>query len=581
MSFTESIVEDATLEWFAELGYATGDCFFARAGSLLHAMRFLPAILFLSATALSGAEHRADIIVYGGTSAGVISAVQAKRMGRSALLVSPDKHLGGLSSGGLGFTDTGDKSVIGGLSRDFYHRVWKHYQAPGAWRWQRREDYGNRGQGTPAMDGENRTMWIFEPHVAEKVFEDYIREFGITAHRGKWLDRSAGVKKAEGRILSITTLDGDVYHGQMFIDATYEGDLMAATGVEFHVGRESSKAYGETWAGVQTSVYQHRHNFSVLKKPVSPYVVPGDPSSGVLPLISKEPPGPRGEGDHRIQAYCFRMCLSDHPENRVPFAMPEGYDPGGYDLLARVYQAGWDETFEKFDGIPNRKTDSNNHGPVSTDYIGYNYEYPNASYGRRKEIIRDHELYQRGWLYFICSDPRVPEKVRDEMRRWGLAADEFKDNGNWPRQLYIRESRRMIGRFVMTENELLKRRPTPEPVGMGSYAMDSHNTRRYITPEGHVENEGDVGVSTKGAYQIAFGALLPRKSQAENLLVPVCVSSSHIAYGSIRMEPVFMILGQSAATAAVLALDAGAAAQDVDYEKLKARLLRDGQKLEK
>ncbi|HWQ91058.1 MAG TPA: FAD-dependent oxidoreductase [Clostridia bacterium] len=543
-------------------------------------LKFVAFTVLLGVSLAAGAEYRADVIVYGGTSAGVIAAVQARRMGSSVVLVSPDKHLGGLSSGGLGFTDTGDKSVIGGLSRDFYHRVWQRYNQPEAWRWQKREEYGNKGQGTPAIDGANRTMWIFEPHVAEQVFEDYVRENQLAVHRDQWLDRASGVKKSRGRIESFTTLKGDRYSGRMFIDATYEGDMMAAAGVDFHVGREANRVYGEQWNGVQTNVFQHGHNFAVLKTPISAYVVPGDPKSGVLPRVSTEPPGIRGEGDHRVQAYCFRMCLSDHPDNRIPFEKPEGYDPRQYELMARIYAAGWTETFDKFDPIPNRKTDSNNHGPMSTDNIGYNYDYPQASYERRREIIREHEQYQKGWLYFVANDARVPAAVRQRMQRWGLAADEFKDNGGWPRQLYIREARRMIGQYVMTENELVKRRPTPESVGMGSYSIDSHNVQRYITPEGNVQNEGDVGVSTGGPYQIAYGALVPRKGQADNLLVPVCVSSSHIAYGSIRMEPVFMILGQSAATAAVLAMQSQRAVQDLPYAELSARLLQDGQILE-
>jgi hypothetical protein len=271
------------------------------------------------------------------------------------------------------------------------------------------------------------------------------------------------------------------------------------------------------------------------------------------------------------------MCLTDHPDNRIPFAAPPGYDPQRYELLARVYAAAWKETFGKFDLIPNRKTDTNNHGPFSTDNIGRSYDYPEASYERRREILREHQHYQQGWLYFISTDPRVPADVREQMNRWGLPKDEFKDNGGWPHQIYVREARRMIGQYVMTENELRKKRPTPESVGMGSYTIDSHNVQRYITPEGFVQNEGDIGVSAGGPYEIAYGSLVPKRGQADNLLVPVCLSSSHIAFGSIRMEPVFMILGQSAATAAALAIEGGIAVQDVPYARLRERLLKDGQ----
>jgi hypothetical protein len=536
--------------------------------------------LCLTSFASAAETHDYDVVVYGGTSAGVIAAVQAKKMGKSAIIVGPDKHLGGLSSGGLGWTDTGDKSVIGGLAREFYHRVWQHYQTPEAWTFQNREEYGGRGQGTPAIDGAQRTMWIFEPRVAEKVFEDLVREHAIPVHRDEWLQRDGGVEKEGARITAFTTLSGKRYTGRMFIDATYEGDLMATAGVDYHVGREANRVYDEKWNGVQTGVLHHRHHFGVLEQGISPYKIPGDPSSGVLPRISTEPPGTYGEGDHRIQAYCFRMCLTNDPANRVPFPKPEGYDPSQYELLLRIFDAGWRETFHKFDPIPNHKTDTNNHGPFSTDNIGYNYDYPEGSYERRREIIAEHERYQKGWFYFIANDPRVPAEVREKMSAWGLARDEFTDNGHWPHQLYVREARRMIGSYVMTENELLKRRPTPDSVGMGSYTIDSHNVQRYITPEGFVQNEGDIGVKTPGPYEIAYGSLVPKRGQADNLLVPVCVSSSHIAFGSIRMEPVFMILGQSAATAAVMAIDDRMPVQDVPYAKLRTRLLADGQILE-
>jgi hypothetical protein len=327
-------------------------------------------------------------------------------------------------------------------------------------------------------------------------------------------------------------------------------------------------------------VLHHRHHFGAVKKPISPYRTPGDPSSGLLPRISPDPPGEYGAADHRVQAYCFRMCLTNDPRNRVPFAQPVGYDASQYELMIRILEAGWREGFQKFDPIPNHKTDTNNHGPFSTDNIGFNYDYPEASYERRREIIREHEVYQQGLMYFLANDPRVPQDARAEYAKWGLAADEFKDNGNWPFQLYVREARRMIGQYVMTENELLGRRETPQSIGMGSYTIDSHNVQRYVTPDGYVQNEGDIGVGTSGPYAIAFGSILPKKNECQNLLVPVCVSSSHIAFGSIRMEPVFMILGQSAATTAALALDAKSAVQDVPYELLRSQLLKDGQVLE-
>ena len=520
-----------------------------------------------------------DVVVYGGTSAGVIAAVQAKKMGKSVLIVGPDVHLGGLSSGGLGYTDTGNKAVIGGLARNFYHRVWAEYQKDSTWAWQRPEAFGNKGQGTVAMDKDERTMWIFEPSVAEKVFEDYVKEFGLTVLRDEWLDRAKGVRLTDGRIAEITMLSGKKFAGKMFIDATYEGDLLAAAGVSYHVGREANSVYGEEWNGNQVGILHHGHHFGAVKKPISAYKTPGDPSSGLLPRISADAPGVRGEGDKRVQAYCYRWCATDHPDNRIPFPKPANYDASQYELLVRVLDAGWRQTFHKFDLLPNRKTDTNNHGPFSFDNIGMNYDYPEASYERRKEILAEHRTYQQGLLWFLANDPRVPADVRQEANRWGLPKDEFKDNGHWPHQIYVREARRMVGAFVMTENELTKKKPTPDSVGMGSYTIDSHNVRRYVTPEGHVQNEGDIGVPIS-PYSIAYGALVPKRGEIANLFAPVACSATHIAYGSIRMEPVFMILGQSAATAAVLAIDGNLAVQDVPYAALRARLLEDGQVLE-
>lgn len=525
-------------------------------------------------------ELTADVIVYGGTSAAITSAIKAKQLGHSVIVVSPDKHLGGLTAGGLGWTDTGNKAVIGGLSREFYHRVWQHYNEPTAWTQQTRESYGNKGQGNPAIDGAQRTMWIFEPSAAEKVFEQWIKEKEITVIRAVWLDRENGVVVENRRIKSIRTLDGRTFSGKMFIDATYEGDLMAAAGVSFHVGREANSKYGEKWNGIQVGILHHRHHFGVLKEGISPYIIPGDPQSGVLPNVSPDPPGEYGQGDHRVQAYCFRMCLTNNPANRIPFPKPEGYDPKQYELLRRVLVAGWRELFDKYDPIPNLKTDTNNHGPFSTDYIGMNYDYPNASYERRQEIVDAHRRYQQGLLYFMANDPGVPQDVREAMSQWGLAKDEFLDNNHWPHQIYVREARRMVGEFVMTEHELLKTKPVKDSVGMGSYTIDSHNVQRYITPDGFVQNEGDIGVSAKGPYPISMKSLMPKKEEVENLVVPVCISSSHIAFGSIRMEPVFMILGESATTVASIAMKNNSSVQEVSYAELKPMLIEAGQVLE-
>jgi hypothetical protein len=521
--------------------------------------------------------YKADVIVYGGTSAAVTTAVQVQRMGQSVIIVSPDKHLGGMSSSGLGFTDTGNKEVIGGLAREFYQLIWSHYQKPEAWRWQKQSEYGNTGQGNPAIDGEKRTMWIFEPHVAEAAFETLIKQNNITVHRDEWLDRENGLIKKNGKIVSFKTLSGKVYKGEIFVDATYEGDMMASAAVSFTVGREDNGLYNETWNGVQAGVFHHGHYF---KDMIDPYKIAGDPSSGLLPGISTEKPGENGSGDSKIQAYCFRLCLTQHLENMIPITKPEGYDSTQYELLVRLSATRWDEFFGKYDPIPNLKTDVNNHGPFSFDNIGMNWDYPEASYERRKEIINEHISYQKGLLYFMATDRRLPAWVRETMNKWGFSKDEFADNGNWPYNIYVREARRMTGVYIMTENDVLCKRTVPNSIGMGSYTMDSHNVQRYVTTGGYVQNEGDIGVRAPKPYQISLGAIMPEKDECSNLLVPVCVSCSHIAFGSIRMEPVFMILGQSAGTVASLALKYKKNIHDLTYDEIKKQLINDGQILE-
>jgi hypothetical protein len=515
----------------------------------------------------------ADVVIYGGTSGAIAAAVQAKAMGKSVVVVSPDKHLGGLSSGGLGWTDSGRKEVIGGLARTFYRRLKQHYDRPEAWVHQRPEDYKHYAADADAV-------WVFEPKVAEAAFEAWVEEQGIPVVRDAWLDREQGVVKEGRRIVSITTLDGRTFAGTMFIDATYEGDLMAAAGVSFTTGREANATYGETLNGVQTKQAKY-HQFT---NKVSPYVVPDDPASGLLPRIHDGSPGEEGAGDHRIQAYNFRLCMTNVPANRAPFPKPAGYDPLQYELLLRDLQAGSRHVFGKFDPAPNGKTDTNNAGSFSTDNIGMNYDYPEASYDRRREIIAEHAAYQQGYYWFLINDPRVPEEVRTRMGQWGLAKDEFVDNGHWPHQLYIREARRMVSDFVVTEPHVRRQKPTPDPVGMGSYHMDSHHVQRYVAHDedgrAYARNEGDVQVSPGGPYPIGYRAIVPRVGECENLLVPVAMSASHIAYGSIRMEPVFMILGQSASTAAALAIEGGIPVQQVPYAALRERLLADGQVLD-
>jgi hypothetical protein len=522
--------------------------------------------------------YKADVIVYGGTSSAVTAAIEVTRMGKTVILVSPDKHLGGLSSSGLGFTDTGNKTVIGGLAREFYQLIYQHYQDPSSWNWQKQSEYGNVGQGNPAIDGENRTMWIFEPHAAEEAFEKLVTKAGLKIYRDEWLDRVKGIVKKNGTIISFTTLSGKTFVGKIFIDATYEGDLMASAGVKYTIGRESSATYNEQWNGVQEGVYHHGHYF---KAKIDPYKIQGNPASGLLPRISAETPGDNGTADNKIQAYCFRLCMTKVPENKIPITKPASYDSTQYELLGRASAAGWNEFFNKYDPIPNLKTDVNNHGPVGFDNIGMNWDYPDASYERRKKIIKEHENYQKGILYFIATDLRIPEVIRKEMNNWGLAKDEFKDNGNWPYNIYVRESRRMLGEYIMTENDVLGKRKVPNSIGMGSYTMDSHNVQRYITPEGFVQNEGDIGVAPEQPYQIDLGSIMPKHEDCLNLLVPVCVSCSHIAFGSIRMEPVFMILGQSAGTIASMAIDRNKSIYDLSYDDIKTKLEASGQILKK
>ncbi len=521
-----------------------------------------------TADSYAGSSEIYDTVIYGGTAAAVSAAVQVRRMDKTVVIVCPEKHLGGLTAGGLGWTDSGRKEAVGGISREVYRRIKKHYDRSEAWVHQRREEYSRYRVDDDAM-------WVFEPHVAERTFEQLVAEYDIPVFRNEWLNRKGGVKKSGTRIVSVTMLSGKTYKGKTFIDATYEGDLMASAGVSFHVGREGNDVYGETLNGVQTrNAVSHQ-----FEEPVDPYVKAGVSESGLLPRIHAGSPGKEGEGDHRVQAYCYRMCLTKVVENRVRFPKPANYDPMQYELLARYLDKGWRAIFAKFDPAPNAKTDTNNHGAFSTDNIGTNYDYPEASYQRRHQILKEHEDYQKGLMWFLAYDPRVPVDVRQKMSQWGLAKDEFTDNGNWPHQIYVREARRMVSDFVMAEPYLRRQKPTPKPIGMGSYNMDSHNVQRYVDAGGHARNEGDIQINPGGPYQISYDAIVPKTAECTNLLVPICLSSSHIAYGSIRMEPVFMILGQSAATAASLAIDDRLDVQDVDYSKLRARLLADGQVL--
>lgn len=539
---------------------------------------FAVAVLMAGSNSALGAARTADVCVYGGTAGGVAAAVQAARMGKSVLLVEPTRHLGGLSSGGLGATDIGNKAAIGGIAREFYQRIAQHYAQDSAWSQETRAAYFGRrvSSQTQATDlgAPGATMWTFEPHVAEQIFNELARQPGITLTLEQ---RLTAVQQENGRLIRITTHTGDSFQAKMFIDATYEGDLMAAVGVSFTVGREPNARYGETLNGVRAET--PKHQFTV---PVDPYRVAGDPASGLLPFIQTGGLDEPGSGDAKVQAYNFRLCFTTNAANRLPLAPPADYDPSRYELLARYFDAltaaGRKPALEQFWNpiwMPNGKTDINNNGGFSTDFIGANYNYANADAATRESIWKEHEKYTRGFLTFLATSPRVPENIRAEMRLWGPARDEFADTAGWPRQLYVREARRMVSDYVMTEHNCRGTTVAPDPVGLGAYNMDSHNCQRIVRA-GHVENEGDVQVAVK-PYPISYRSIIPKAGQCPNVLVPICLSATHIAYGSIRMEPVFMILGQSAATAASLAIDQSIPVQAVKYETLGPQLRADKQ----
>jgi len=556
-----------------------------RQGPGLEAMRIyllLTLLCFSPLVSLKAAEViEADLCVYGATAGGVAAAVQAARMGRTAVIAEFGSHVGGVTSGGLGATDIGNKAAIGGIAREFYHRIALHYADNNAWRFEQREEYFAKRGGRSTvreLSSPEATLWTFEPHVAEDIFFQMLNEAKVAVY---FQQRLASVKKEAGRIREIAMENGKVYRARMFIDATYEGDLMAKAGVSYTVGREGNTNYNETLNGIRAET--PKHEFAVA---VDPYLKPGDPDSGLLPFIQSGDGGTPGEGDSHVQAYNFRLCYTQDPANRLPHRKPAKYDPAKYELLARYLEAlvaaghkpelkaFWDPIW-----MPNHKTDINNNGGFSTDFIGANYAYPEADYATRAQIWQAHEDYIRGFVYFLATSPRVPENLRAEMRTWGPARDEFMDTGHWPHQLYVREARRMVSDYVMTEHNCRGQQTAEDAVGLAAYTMDSHNCQRVVK-SGHVENEGDVQVGGFPPYPISYRSIVPKAGECENLLVPICLSATHIAYGSIRMEPVFMILGQSAATAGALALDGKSSVQKLPYETLRARLLADKQILQ-
>ncbi|MEQ1906026.1 MAG: FAD-dependent oxidoreductase [Pirellulaceae bacterium] len=527
--------------------------------------------IFDANAALGLQNVEADVVVYGGTSAGVVAAVQCARMGKTVVLIEPGKHLGGLTSGALGATDIGNKAAIGGLSREFYRQVKQHYLEEKAWVFEPAERF-TRGD----LNTESDAMWVFEPHVAESIMDRWVEHEKITVVCETRLNRTDGVRKSNGVIQSIEAEDGRVFAAKQFIDATYEGDLMAAADVTFTIGREANSVHGETLNGVQTARAIHHQ----LQPGVDPYRIPGDPSSGLLPDINAQPPAADGSGDRLVQTYNIRICATYEPKNRMAFEKPDGYDPIQYELLLRNFEAGekrapWNPLM-----MPNLKTDANNNFGVSTDFIGHSHQWAEADYATRDRIYQEHLNWTRGLMWTLANNERVPKQLRQEFSRWGTCRDEFTDNGGWSHQLYVREARRMVSDYVMTQSNCQGKVVAYHPVGLAAYTMDSHNVQRYVDANGHVRNEGDVQVGGFPPYPIAWESILPRRSECTNLTVPVCLSASHIAYGSIRMEPVFMVLAQSAATAACLAIDDNATLHDLDYNKLKSRLLEDRQVLE-
>ncbi len=533
--------------------------------------------LTLSALTATSAETY-DIVVYGGTSGGVAAAVQAARDGRSVVLISPTTHLGGLTTSGLGWTDLGRSSILGGISREFYHRLYLHYQDDAAWNWQTRASYGNSGQGGPAFNHTTQIASVFEPKVAKAIFDQFIAEEEVPVITGR-LDLEDGVVMDGEKISRLKLEDGREFAGKMFIDASYEGDLLPGAGVTFTIGREANAQYGETISGIQVG----RSTGNQLPNGIDPYIEPGNPESGLLPGVNPDPGGADGSADERLQAFCFRMVLTNVAENRVPISQPPGYDEADYELLFRAIEMGNQTSgFFKLDLMPNRKTDSNNTGGISTDFIGKNHgpgwNWATLDHDQRLALAKEHENWQRGLVWTLQNHSRVPQPIRNNHSQWGLPADEFTDNNNWPWQIYVREARRMVSDHVMTQHHCSGAVIVPDSVGLAAYTMDSHNVQRHVR-NGMVKNEGDVQVTIPGAYPVSYRSIVPKQGECENLLVPWSLSSSHMAFGSIRMEPVFMILSQSAAIAAGIALDEDSSVQQIGYATLRPRLLEAGQAL--
>lgn len=554
---------------------------------ITRALHTLAALIVASAPA---AVHEAEICIYGGTSGGVAAAVQAARMGSAVILAEPGRHLGGMTSGGLSAVDIGDPRSVGGIAREYFTKLAATAGVTLAWD----KAFHNEGGG-PATGG----AYAIEPHQAERVFVEMAQEAGVKIHLGA---RLTSVKKQGPRITELVLENGDVIRAKVFLDTTYEGDLMAAAGVSHTLTREARDTYGESYAGIiYEKKYQPRLGHlqpgdngrvpggqGVWDRdfPLDPYVVKGSPSSGLLPLIQEGHPGQPGEAAPGVQAYCYRLCLTSNPANLIPISPPSDYDPKRYELIVRFIEAcaanGDDmdlRWFSKYDPLPNEKWDFNT-ATFGGNLPGLSWGWPEASYARREQLAKALEDYHRGLLHFLATDSRVPEKVRRDMQRFGLPKDEFTDNGGWPHQVYVREGRRMIGSLIMTQHHTFGREIAEKSIGLGSYGTDVHEIRR-IVKDGVVTREGKIAAGRGGAvpYPIGYDAIVPKRAECENLFVTFALSASHVAFASIRMEPVFMITSQSAATAAFQVLQTGQAVQDADYAQLKSRLELDGQVL--
>lgn len=508
-----------------------------------------------------------NVLVYGSTPGGVISAVSASRAGAdTVILLDPAMIVGGMSSNGLGQTDKGITFAIGGYANEFFVRVARFY---------------NSSTDTP--------LYQLEPHLAEKAFMDMLNEDQIlripTTH-------ITNVLVQNQQIISVTTAEGTTITADMFIDATYEGDLLALAGATMTWGREAQSVYKESYAG-------RREPYSAMDYfPVSPYL--NNNTGELYPfLVTDAYAAPFGSGDDKVQGYNFRLCVTKNVSNKVPFTQPANYNSSDWALL-RAYAALAPATLPSYLNniapLPNGKYDLNNGGLISTDATGLSWLWPNATYEERQSIYQAHIDYQQGFLWTVGNDPAIPITVRNEVNSYGLCKDEFTMNNNWPPQLYVREGRRLVGDNVFIQQNIENRTSYGNlSIGLGSYAFDGHYSHRgpcimttnhscvmwtEPTPPTDLSNIGFGGEGYPGPqtelYQIPYTVLLPQRKELQNILAVTTPSTSHVAFCSIRMEPQFMILGQAAGDAVMLALTNKVPVQDIDVNLLHAQLMKEG-----